>query len=170
MKVDDTSGNLTEMDDADYADFEAKHPRQALWVGTENNIRQTAWWKICNKLLKNLLREKDSKPFKEPVDPVALNILDYHMYIKHPMDLGYVHGCFISILNICILYIFIYLHRTIEKRLMAIPCQYTNPHDFINDVRMVFRNCYVYNKRQTYVCIFFFLFVSIHIYTYIFIT
>uniref|UniRef100_A0A0A9XAJ0 Bromo domain-containing protein n=1 Tax=Lygus hesperus TaxID=30085 RepID=A0A0A9XAJ0_LYGHE len=130
MKVDPETSELVDMDDADYAEFETKYPRQVLWVDDGTNVRQTAWWKICNKLLKNLLREKDSKPFREPVDPIALNILDYHTYIKHPMDLG-----------------------TIEKRLMAIPCQYTNPHDFINDVRMVFRNCYVYNKRHTYVCI-----------------
>src|SRR4051794_27342576 len=35
---------------------------------------------------------EDSHPFRQPVDPVALNILDYPTIIKHPMDISTMHN------------------------------------------------------------------------------
>lgn len=123
----DDSG-LSEMSHHDFAEFEGKHTKHAEWLTVSQNPKNASWWKVCSKLLKNIVREKDSKPFKGPVDIVALNIPDYHTYVKHPMDL-----------------------LTIEQRLNSDPCQYTNPHDFVSDVRMVFRNCFVYNQPNTYI-------------------
>jgi len=60
-------------------------------------------------------------PFHQPVDPVRLNLPDYHKIIKHPMDLG-----------------------TIKKRLES--NSYTNAKECIQDFQTMFTNCYVYNK------------------------
>lgn len=81
---------------------------------------------MLSKLVKTLMREKDAGPFKVPVDVVALRIPDYPRIIRHPMDLG-----------------------TIDRWLSEEPCVYTHPHQVINDVRMVFRNCYTYNAATT---------------------
>ncbi|CAF3297487.1 unnamed protein product [Rotaria sp. Silwood2] len=35
---------------------------------------------------------KDSYPFRQPVDPVALNILDYPTIVKHPIDISTMHN------------------------------------------------------------------------------
>lgn len=40
---------------------------------------------------------------------------------------------------------------TIDRRLNADEPYYTNPHDFIADVRTIFRNCFVYNQAGTFV-------------------
>ncbi len=83
---------------------------------------------MCTKMVKHLLRDKDAVPFRTPVDPVLLQIPDYPKIIRHPMDLG-----------------------TIDSKLNAEVCQYTHPNQVINDVRTVFRNCYIYNSNKTQV-------------------
>lgn len=93
------------------------------WSG---NVQTTSWWKLCMKILRSLLKQKNANAFKAPVDPVALNIPDYFNFIKHPMDFG-----------------------TIEARLNAQPCHYAHPDEFVSDVRLVFRNCYIYNAEGT---------------------
>lgn len=73
---------------------------------------------VCKNILKELLNQKNSYWFAEPVDPVALNIPDYFDIIKKPMDLG-----------------------TINKRMST----YTTVLDFANDVRLVISNALSYN-------------------------
>jgi bromodomain-containing factor 1 len=58
--------------------------------------------------------------FYDPVDPVALNIPNYHKVIKRPMDLG-----------------------TIGTKLKH--GQYENAKEFEDDVRLMFQNCYKFN-------------------------
>jgi len=60
-------------------------------------------------------------PFHQPVDPVKLNLPDYHKIIKHPMDLG-----------------------TVKKRLES--NYYHSARECIQDFQTMFTNCYVYNK------------------------
>lgn len=82
--------------------------------------------KFCSNVLRSLKRHKDSSPFFQPVDPVALQIPDYLEVIKHPMDFG-----------------------TIGTKLSN--HQYHNVEEFNNDVKLVFSNCYTYNKPETIV-------------------
>jgi hypothetical protein len=58
--------------------------------------------------------------FYVPVDPVALSLPDYFDVIKKPMDLG-----------------------TIRRKMDA--GEYLYPHQFAEDVRQMFTNCYRYN-------------------------
>jgi len=61
--------------------------------------------------------------FLTPVDPVALNIPDYHKLIKKPMDLG-----------------------TVGEKLRG--GEYENAKEFEADVRLVFANCYKFNPPE----------------------
>jgi bromodomain-containing factor 1 len=123
----DSSGNQTDLTEEEFQEFERRYPKHAEWT-QNSNPKNTQWHKMCFKLLKNVLRDKDVKMFKDPVNPVVLNIPDYPKFVRHPMDFG-----------------------TIDQRLNSEPCYYTNPHDFIADMRMVFRDCYVYNQAHTHV-------------------
>ncbi|KAL8768350.1 MAG: hypothetical protein Q9209_005384 [Squamulea sp. 1 TL-2023] len=62
-------------------------------------------------------------PFATPVDPVALNIPDYHSIIKKPMDL-----------------------RTVREKLEN--GQYENAKEFEQDVKLIFANCRKYNGPE----------------------
>ena len=80
--------------------------------------------KFCDKVLGELFKPKYSYcnyPFLTPVDPVALNIPTYHSIIKKPMDLS-----------------------TIRTKLDQ--GQYENAKEFEADVRLVFQNCYKFNR------------------------
>eukprot|EP01134_Creolimax_fragrantissima_P005886 CFRG5886T1 len=82
---------------------------------------------FCVELLEELLSEEHrlfAWIFYEPVDPVLLNIPDYFDKIKQPMDLSLV-----------------------KKKLLA--GRYTTPSQFAEDVRLMFRNCYRYNPRDS---------------------
>lgn len=61
--------------------------------------------------------------FLNAVDPVALNIPDYHKLIKKPMDLG-----------------------TVGEKLRG--GEYENAKEFEADVRLVFANCYKFNPPE----------------------
>lgn len=79
--------------------------------------------KFCLHVLQELAKPRYAMlvaPFAIPVDPVALNIPDYHSVIKKPMDL-----------------------RTIREKLEN--GQYENAKEFEADVRLVFANCHKYN-------------------------
>ena len=45
-----------------------------------------SWQKSAQMLLANLLKQSNAFVFKEPVDPIALNIPEYPTIIKRPMD------------------------------------------------------------------------------------
>lgn len=78
----------------------------------------------CRKLLNQLKRNKNATPFLSPVDPVALNCPDYFAIIKHPMDF-----------------------KTIGNKLRATKRKYRTPLDFRDDMRLVFKNCTLYNPE-----------------------
>jgi len=76
----------------------------------------------CQKVLQIFLDHPLSWPFLAPVDVVALAIPDYLQVIKQPMDLG-----------------------TISKKLSD--QEYKRIEDFVEDVRLVWRNCKRYNNE-----------------------
>jgi len=82
--------------------------------------------KYCLQVLSKLKRNSNASPFLEPVDPVKLDIPDYPLKIKHPMDLS-----------------------TIKKKLDS--KMYVNAEDFDSDMKLMFNNCYVYNPSGTVV-------------------
>lgn len=82
---------------------------------------------FCMAVWKELTKKSNAHlawPFMEPVDPVKLGIPDYHSVIKEPMDLS-----------------------TLKKKLDA--GQYSNADEFEADVRLVFKNCYLYNGVES---------------------
>lgn len=94
-------------------EYEARSKR----VETERARRMGNLWGQCNTILKALRKTSHSWPFHEPVDPVKLNIPDYHNIIKKPMDMS-----------------------TVEKRLAHREPKdrtYKSPLEFRDDVRQV---------------------------------
>ncbi|CAF0800883.1 unnamed protein product, partial [Didymodactylos carnosus] len=75
-------------------------------------------------VIHKMLLSEDSHPFRQPVDPVALNILDYPNIIKHPMDIS-----------------------TINNKLLT--GEYQNPLQFVDDMWLMFNNAWLYNKKTT---------------------
>ncbi|KAI8823758.1 Bromodomain-containing protein [Fimicolochytrium jonesii] len=80
--------------------------------------------RFCGSVLKQLKRLKDARPFLSPVDPVKLKIPTYYDIVKQPMDLS-----------------------TIELKWRT--AQYPTPQEFVNDVKLMFANCYLYNGRAS---------------------
>ncbi|URE39008.1 bromodomain domain containing protein [Musa troglodytarum] len=79
--------------------------------------------KQCETLLKRLMNHQYGWVFNTPVDPVKLNIPDYFQVIKYPMDFG-----------------------TIKTRIQL--DRYSNPLDFVSDVRLTFTNAKTYNPPK----------------------
>mmetsp|Transcript_40291 Transcript_40291/g.99701 ORF Transcript_40291/g.99701 Transcript_40291/m.99701 type:complete len:202 (+) Transcript_40291:49-654(+) len=118
LELDGTRRPLTNQE---LKEFESKHSQQAEWNKRLSKCERH-WQKQCLGVLKKMiLSKKLSWAFNEPVDPVALGIIDYPLIIKHPMDL-----------------------RTIET--MLVGGQIATPDEFTALCRTVFRNAYVYNK------------------------
>lgn len=83
--------------------------------------------KFCGTLLRELMSKKHTEytwPFLKPVDVELLNLKDYHLIIKRPMDLGTIKTKF-------------------ENR------DYRTAGEFAEDVRLVFTNCYKYNPVES---------------------
>jgi bromodomain-containing factor 1 len=79
--------------------------------------------KFCQDVLDELHKPKHyniAAPFYHPVDPVALNIPNYHNIIKKPMDL-----------------------QTVQTKLQT--GQYENAKEMEIDVRQIFKNCFKFN-------------------------
>ncbi|OLY81274.1 SWR1 complex bromodomain subunit bdf1 [Smittium mucronatum] len=82
--------------------------------------------KSCNMIIKELFKKQYQDIafyFYEPVDYVSLKIPNYPKIITNPMDLG-----------------------TISAKLTN--NQYQSIHDFYNDVKLVFQNCYKFNPKK----------------------
>lgn len=79
--------------------------------------------------MKQLFSDLRSEPFREPVDAVALGLTDYHDVIKNPMDLGTIR-------------------KNLKHGLYDAPgaADLVTPR-FVQDVRLVFSNCRLYNER-----------------------
>ena len=100
--------------------LEKSNPTVCEWQ-TPLSQAKRMWQKTCAGILKKLFTYKKlAWPFTEPVDWEVLNIPDYPVIIKHPMDL-----------------------KTIESKLHDGHIE--SPDEFVALVRTVFRNAYVYN-------------------------
>jgi len=75
----------------------------------------------CLEVLEDLMDEENAEPFNEPVDS---SIPDYFTIVKNPMDLG-----------------------TIRSKLKK--ASYDSTEKFVDDVRLVFDNCLLYNGPST---------------------
>lgn len=78
--------------------------------------------KLCEEILSKLKKHTKASPFLEPVDHVALNIPDYLEKVKTPMDF-----------------------QTITQKIKG----YSTQQEFVNDVRLIFSNCYYYNGEDS---------------------
>eukprot|EP00250_Pteridium_aquilinum_P012984 c21062_g1_i1 orf=790-2349(+) len=74
----------------------------------------------CKVILKKLMGHKDGWIFNEPVDAEKLGLVDYHYFIKKPMDLGTIKG-------------------KLDKK------GYNSLEQFASDVRLTFDNAMTYN-------------------------
>jgi hypothetical protein len=86
------------------------------------------WEKVSNRMMNALSKNTKAWIFNEPVDPKKLQINDYNDIIKKPMDFG-----------------------TIKENLKK--HYYRSMRQFIEDVELVFRNCYMYNGETAQVSI-----------------
>lgn len=82
------------------------------------------WEATARKILNNIWRMRGGYLFHQPVDPVRYNILDYTDIIKHPMDFG-----------------------TVKFKMNN--CLYARAEQFIQDMKLVFDNCVLYNGINT---------------------
>ncbi|KAF2096372.1 Bromodomain-containing protein, partial [Rhizodiscina lignyota] len=85
--------------------------------------------KFCEYALKQLYDKKNYEfvyPFYKPVDPVALNIPNYHNVIKKPMDLS-----------------------TVEQNLKN--GQYVSAKEFKEHVELMLKNCFKFNMEGDFV-------------------
>eukprot|EP00123_Amoebidium_parasiticum_P013776 comp22144_c1_seq1/m.32428 comp22144_c1_seq1/g.32428 ORF comp22144_c1_seq1/g.32428 comp22144_c1_seq1/m.32428 type:complete len:687 (-) comp22144_c1_seq1:339-2399(-) len=97
-------------------------PGPDILSGIKNRRLHQNQLKYCEKVLvPTLLKMPDAWPFQKPVDPVALNLPDYHDIVKHPMDLG-----------------------TVKAKLARLEYQTTD--ECLRDIDLVFGNCRLYNK------------------------
>jgi bromodomain-containing factor 1 len=85
--------------------------------------------KFCKEVITEMKKPKYypfAQYFYVPVDPVALNIPSYHKIVKKPMDMD-----------------------TVERKLDTY--QYEKARDFEEDVRQIFKNCYLFNQPGDFV-------------------
>ena len=93
----------------------------------ENDIDilfKESWEGIAKKLVCKLMRIRDCELFREPIDPIKLDIPDYFQIIKRPMDF-----------------------KTIYRKLNNY--QYTNCSEFCVDVHLIFDNCLRYYEPNS---------------------
>ncbi|VDM34683.1 unnamed protein product [Hydatigera taeniaeformis] len=101
-------------------------------VTDSTKVDESKWKKWSREeLLRHFLRlheevyaDKNAEWFRDPVDPVALNIPDYPEVIKHPMDL-----------------------TTIRNNLED--GVYKDPWEVLNHFRLMFNNAWLYNKKNS---------------------
>jgi bromodomain-containing factor 1 len=89
--------------------------------------RQTEQMRYCREVLRELTKKGNEAftfPFLHPVDWVTLNIPDYPRIVKRPMDLS-----------------------TVRKKYDA--GEYQTPDDFSDDIRLILKNCFIYNPPGT---------------------
>ncbi|KNC46279.1 uncharacterized protein AMSG_02732 [Thecamonas trahens ATCC 50062] len=103
-----------------------KTPAGALEVVSTRKVasRRDPIMRACRRVLKTLLADSRSEPFREPVNAIALDIPTYFDIVRCPMDLG-----------------------TIQARLDR--GAYATPAQFAADVRLVFSNCTLFNSPDS---------------------
>ncbi|XP_065200393.1 bromodomain-containing protein 3-like isoform X2 [Planococcus citri] len=101
-------------------------PGNAIQPVDKSKEKLSSAMKACREILQDIFSQKHSGyawPFYRPVDAELLGLTDYYEIIKHPMDFGTVK-------------------KKMDKR------EYRNIHEFANDVRLIFSNCYKYNPKD----------------------
>jgi hypothetical protein len=78
--------------------------------------------KKCYTLLHQIISNKSSWAFRQPVDPVALGVPDYLEIIKNPMDLS-----------------------TVDSKIRA--GKYSTSQDFANDMKLIWSNAMTFNQN-----------------------
>ena len=76
--------------------------------------------KKLEKIFETMEKDSQAYEFLQPVDYIALNILDYPKVISHPMDLG-----------------------TVKKNLLN--GEYKIFQDIMSDISLIWKNCRTYN-------------------------
>lgn len=115
-------------------EFEIRFPDLAKWdkeapfppATTLKNPLLKQWYALAQSLLATLLKQEGGYVFDKPVDPKKQNCPDYYDIIKNPMSFSCIRG-------------------KLRKYL------YADPQQFIDDVLLIFDNCYKYNKPDTWV-------------------
>jgi hypothetical protein len=82
------------------------------------------WEKVARRMLSTLMKHQKAWIFNEPVQPEKQGLPDYFDVIQNPMDFG-----------------------TIEKKLKH--HEYLSMQHFLQDVELVFENCFHYNGEQS---------------------
>ncbi|KAF8018908.1 hypothetical protein BT93_H3719 [Corymbia citriodora subsp. variegata] len=95
-------------------------PQVELEVAKKRQRMDRAVMQQCSAILKRLMHHQCGWPFKQPVDPVKLNIPDYFSIISEPMDLGTIKS-------------------KLEKNM------YHGTEEFAADIRLTFSNAMCYN-------------------------
>jgi len=131
-----TSGSMTTSDVVTKMDREqTPPPRIEPHVDPVNGVVQPPVYpppnrpgRITNQLhylkttiIKAMIKHNHSWPFVKPVNTITLGLPDYHKLIKQPMDLA-----------------------TVKRRLDN--NYYWCGKECINDINLMFTNCYMYNK------------------------
>ena len=91
-------------------------------VFTPDELRQ-ALMPTLDKLYR---QDRESIPFRQPVDPSHLGIPDYFDIVRKPMDLS-----------------------TIKRKLDT--GQYQDPWEYVDDVLLMFDNAWLYNRKSSHV-------------------
>jgi len=78
------------------------------------------WEKAATRILTTIQRDQKAYIFANPVDPIALGIIDYYTIVQNPMDFA-----------------------TIKNKLKE--HKYQRIQDFMEDMELVFHNCRLYN-------------------------
>ena len=84
---------------------------------------QESWEKVATKVLNLCWKMKPAYWFHEPVNPAKFGIFDYFDIVTKPIDLG-----------------------SIKKKLNY--NVYNSAQEFVDDVRQVFKNSYLYNGEN----------------------
>ena len=96
----------------------------SLSLPKEDSILYDSWDHVAKRIINQLMRMNQAKMFNEPVDAEKLGAADYHEVVKNPVDFS-----------------------TIKQRLNT--NQYHLAQEFIDDMLLVFDNCFVYNGENS---------------------
>eukprot|EP01017_Pseudomicrothorax_dubius_P027379 TRINITY_DN3145_c0_g5_i1.p1 TRINITY_DN3145_c0_g5~~TRINITY_DN3145_c0_g5_i1.p1 ORF type:complete len:575 (+),score=82.61 TRINITY_DN3145_c0_g5_i1:309-2033(+) len=131
----DEGGGMAEIGLSDFEKFKEKYPEVAMYILNPDKLLEGAapleyteekigWQKLARRVLGMLWKMKGAYLFHHPVDPVRLGIPDYFDIVRSPMDLG-----------------------TIRTKLQT--NVYQSCKEFVEDVRLVFSNCILYNGTES---------------------
>lgn len=121
------SNSRIDVTDQEFNYFKQSYPELADYLMNPNKIPvqesekgKENIEKVASKILQGVWKVKGAFIFHQPVDAVKLGCTDYYTIIKQPMDFG-----------------------TIKSYLKA--GHYQKLQQFIDDMNLVFKNCYLYN-------------------------